>query len=279
MNIGGTISRYRIIWPLGKGGMGVVYQAEDTRLGRPVALKFLPPDAFDNTLRERFLNEARAAARIRHPNVCPIYDVEETEDKIFISMAYLEGETLARKIADGRMDLDTAVNIALQIAGGLEEAHRQGIVHRDIKGANILIGPTGEVSILDFGLAVLPGVERLTAAGCTSGTPIYMSPEQARGKDVDSRTDIWSLGVLLFEMVTGALPFQGEHAVAVAHALAYDRAPAVSALRPGVSPALEKAIAKALEKVPSDRWQSAREFAAAWRPIARQMRRTPSRQP
>ena len=242
--------------------MGVVYEAEDTRLDRPVALKFLPPDSFDDRDRERFLNEARAAARIRHPNVCPIYDVDEADGRIFIAMAYLEGETLASRIARGPMEIQDAIRIAIQIAAGLEQAHELGIVHRDIKSGNILIGLGGHVSILDFGLALLPGAARMTAAGCASGTPAYMSPEQARAQDVDARTDIWSLGVVLFEMVTGVLPFRGTQSVAVAHAVVYDPAPAVSSLRPDAPAALENAIRKALEKSPADRWQRARDFAA-----------------
>jgi serine/threonine-protein kinase len=257
---GDTISRYRIVRQIGKGGMGVVYQAEDTRLDRPVALKFLPAESFEDRDRERFLNEARAAARIRHPNVCPIYDVEESDGKIFIVMAYLEGETLARKIARGPIELQEAIRIGLQIASGLEKAHELGIVHRDVKSGNILICPDGQVSILDFGLALLPGATRLTAAGFSSGTPAYMSPEQARAENVDHRTDIWSLGVVLFEMATGVLPFQGKQPVAVAHSIVYDAAPPVSSLRP-VPPALEKAIGKALEKSPGDRWQRARDLA------------------
>ena len=262
MKSGDTISRYRIIRQIGKGGMGVVYQAEDTRLDRPVALKFLPPDSFEDCDRERFLNEARAAARIRHPNVCPIYDVEEAEGQIFISMAYLEGETLTRKIARGRMEIQDAIRIGIQVASGLERAHELGIVHRDIKSSNILIGSDGHVSILDFGLALLPGATRLTVAGHASGTPAYMSPEQARAQHVDPRTDIWSLGVVLFEMTTGVLPFKGSQPVAVAHAIVYDPAPDVSSWRPDVPPVLEKAIRKALEKSPGDRWQRARDLAA-----------------
>ena len=262
VNPGDTISRYLITRHLGKGGMGVVYQAEDTRLQRPVALKFLPPESFDDQDRERFLNEARAAARIRHPNVCPIYDVEEADGQIFISMAYLEGETLSRKVARGPLGIQTAIAIALQIANGLEQAHELGIVHRDIKSANILIDAKGHVSILDFGLALMPGIARLTVAGRSSGTPAFMAPEQALAHDVDARADIWSLGVVLYEMVAGVLPFASHQPLAVMHAIIYDAPPRLSSLRPDVSPALENAIHKALEKSPDARWQRARDLAA-----------------
>jgi eukaryotic-like serine/threonine-protein kinase len=167
---GDTISRYRIIGPLGKGGMGVVYRAEDLRLNRPVALKFLHHDSISESDQRRFLQEARAAAAARHPNICPIYDIDEADGEVFIAMAFLEGETLHRRISRGPLDPGQAVGIAIQIANGLECAHQLGIVHRDIKGANIMIGPGGHASILDFGLALSSGATRITGPGHVVGT-------------------------------------------------------------------------------------------------------------
>jgi len=262
MTSGDTISRYRIIGPLGKGGMGEVYKAEDTRLQRPVALKFLPPGVLTDKDKKRLLNEAQSAALIRHPNVCPIYDVEEADGQIFIAMAYIEGETLARKISRGPLGIGFAIDIAIQIANGLEQAHELGVVHRDIKSTNVIVDAGGHVSILDFGLALRSGLTRLTVQGHAAGTPAYMSPEQARGFEVDRRTDIWSLGVLLFEMVTGRLPFVRDHDAAVVHSILSDEPPAVSSLRPETPEALRKVIETALAKKPDRRWQRAKDMAA-----------------
>lgn len=247
--------------------MGVVYQAEDTRLQRPVALKFLPPESFAAEDRERFFNEARSAALIRHPNVAPIYDVEEADGRVFISMAYMEGATLAHLIEAGPLAISKSIDIAIQVARGLEEAHRLGIVHRDIKSGNIMVAPDGHASILDFGLALLPGAARITATGLTSGTPAYMSPEQARGEAVDARSDIWSLGVVLFESLTGKLPFRGANALATVQAIVSTAAPRVSSVLPGVPAALDAVVAKALEKSPGRRWHSAGELAAALKSV------------
>src|SRR5262249_46799760 len=222
---GDIISRYRIMAPLGKGGMGVVYRAEDLRLNRPVALKFLPHHSISERDQRRFLQEARTAAAARHPNICPIYDIDEADGEVFIAMAFLEGETLHRRISRGPLGPGHAAEIAIQIANGLECAHQLGIVHRDIKGANIMIGPGGHASILDFGLALLSGATRITGPGHVVGTSAYMSPEQARGLAVDRRTDIWSLGVVLFEMLSGTLPFRRDHPAAVLHAILSDPVP------------------------------------------------------
>lgn len=268
MKAGDTVSRYRILGKLGAGGMGVVYRAEDTRLNRAVALKFLPPDSLGEVDRQRFLNEARAAAAVQHPNICPIYDVDEADGQIFIAMAYVEGKTLAEKVAAGPMDIVAAARIGAQVAAGLEAAHRQGIVHRDIKGGNILVDDDGHVSILDFGLALRSDATRLTEAGSAIGTPGYMSPEQAMGKAVDFRTDIWSLGVLLFEMVTGVRPFRREHHAAVSYAIVHDPTPAVAGLRPATPPEMRRLIETALNKKPEDRWQSAQAMAEELRKIA-----------
>ena len=267
MNPGDQISRYRILGPLGKGGMGVVYRAEDTRLHRQVALKFLPADSDEHDERQRFLNEARIAASARHANICPIYDVDEDQGRLFIAMALLEGQTLQQKLAAGPMAIPQVVLIALQIANGLDYAHSLGIVHRDIKCSNIMVDPGGQVSIMDFGLALRNDETRLTAAGRTVGTAGYMSPEQAQGLDVDRRTDIWSLGVAMFELVTGSLPFRRDHPTAVVHAIVFDKVPDIASLREGVPADLAKTIGKALEKKPEARWQTAAELGAALRRI------------
>ncbi len=268
MNPGDQFSRYRILGPLGKGGMGVVYRAEDTRLHRQVALKFLPEDSVGDGEKRRFLNEARIAASARHANICPIYDVDEHQGRLFIAMALLEGQTLQQKLVAGPLPIPQAVLIATQIANGLDYAHSLGIVHRDIKCTNIMVDHSGHVSIMDFGLALRQNDMRLTALGKTVGTPGYMSPEQAQGLEVDRRTDIWSLGVVMFEMLTGRLPFLRDHPTALVHAIAFDKVPDVASLREGIPAALAKAIGKALEKKPEARWQTALELAAALRRIA-----------
>jgi Flp pilus assembly protein TadD/TolB-like protein/predicted Ser/Thr protein kinase len=254
--IGSTISHYKIVSQLGKGGMGVVYKAEDTRLERPVALKFLPPESLEEQDKERFLREARTAALIHHPNICPIYDVDEVNGQLFFAMAYLEGQTLSRLIGGRPMDTRKAIGIAIQIASGLEEAHKSGIVHRDIKSNNIVVTEQGHAYILDFGLALRHGSSRLTATGGVIGTPSFMSPEQAQGLAIDHRTDIWSLGVVLFEMLTGRLPFQRDRDIGVVHAIVHDPSPSIS------GPAgLQHVLEVALAKDPAQRWQSAREMA------------------
>jgi tetratricopeptide (TPR) repeat protein/TolB-like protein len=256
---GDTIGRYRIVARIGKGGMGEVYRAEDTRLQRPVALKFLPWDSLTEHGKYRFLNEARAAALARHPNICPIYDIEEADGELFIAMACLEGDTLARKIAWGPLTPPQAANIAAQIAAGLACAHGLGIVHRDIKTSNIMIDASGHVSIMDFGLALSSDAVRVTGEGASVGTPAYMSPEQARGEEVDARTDLWSLGVVLFEMLTAQLPFRREHRAALIHAILNDPIP-------DTGTELQPIVAKALARDPAARWQSANEMLAALKP-------------
>jgi len=263
VNPGDFISRYRVVSLIGKGGMGVVYRAEDTRLMRPVALKFLPRDSLTERARYRFLNEARAAALARHPNICPIYDIEETDGELFIVMAYLDGDTLQSRLSRGPLDPAQAVDFAFQIANGLAGAHELGIVHRDIKSGNIMVDRGGHVSIMDFGLALSSDALRITREGVSVGTPAYMSPEQAQGQTVDGRSDLWSLGIVLFEMLTGTLPFRREHSSAILHAILTDPVPEISSLRPGVPESLQAIIAKALAKNPSERWQTATELAAA----------------
>src|SRR3970040_2369205 len=193
--IGQTISHYRIVEKLGEGGMGVVYKAEDLKLGRAVALKFLPSHLLESDEHKaRFLHEARAAALLDHPNICTVYAIDEAEGRTFLAMACLEGQTLKQKIAARPLPLQEALDIAIQIGQGLQAAHEKGIVHRDIKPANIMITPQGQVKIMDFGLAQLSDRTKLTASGMKLGTPAYMSPEQTEGKLADRRGDIWSLG-------------------------------------------------------------------------------------
>jgi serine/threonine-protein kinase len=259
VNPGDVISRYRILGRLGKGGMGVVYRAEDTRLERQVALKFLPHEGFTEQAKYRFLNEARAAAKARHPNICPIYDIEEADGELFLAMACIEGETLSGRIAHGPLAPQQAAEIGAQVAAGLACAHGLGIIHRDIKSSNIMVDAAGQAFIMDFGLALSSDATRLTTEGTSVGTPGYMSPEQVLGRGIDARTDIWSLGVVLFEMMTGELPFRREHRAAVTHAILHDETPPL----PSDTPAeLRQIVTKALAKDPALRWQTAAEMEA-----------------
>ena len=211
--IGRTIFHYKILEKLGAGGMGVVYKAEDTKLKRTVALKFLPLEmTHDPQSKERFIHEAQAASALDHPHICTIHEINETEEgQLFIVMACYDGETLKDKIKDQRLKIKEAVDITVKIAEGLATAHEKGITHRDIKPANILITKDGMVKILDFGLAKLAGRAHLTLTGTTIGTVAYMSPEQALGQEVDQRSDIWSLGVVLYQMLSNQLPFMGDY--------------------------------------------------------------------
>ena len=204
--------KYRVIEELGHGGMGIVYKAEDIKLKRFVALKFLPPHLIDSPdLKARFLIEAQAAAALNHPNICVIHEVGEDETRPYIAMEFVDGMTLKDKLRGGPLKVDEALAIAGQVAAGLGEAHHKGIIHRDIKSANIMVTAKGLAKVMDFGLAKLQGGSSLTKSQTTVGTVAYMSPEQARGDDLDQRTDIWSLGVVLYELLSGKLPFQGVH--------------------------------------------------------------------
>ncbi len=256
--IGRVVDHYEIREPLGGGGMGVVYRAEDTKLRRTIALKFLPPELTrDPVAKARFLQEARAASALDHPNICTIHEVGETDDgQLFLAMTCYEGETLKKRIERGPLPIDDAVDIARQIAAGLAKAHRQGIVHRDIKPANIMITDDGIVKILDFGLAKLAGAAGLTRAGFCLGTPAYMSPEQARG-EVDHRTDLWSLGVVLYEMVGGTAPFAGDSDQAIIYALITEEPKPLHELRPDVPVELERILGGLLAKDPGDRYPTA----------------------
>jgi serine/threonine protein kinase len=255
--IGKTISHYKIIKKLGAGGMGVVYKAEDTKLKRTVALKFLPPELTrDVDAKERFIREAQAASSLDHPNICNIHEINETEDgQLFIVMACYEGQTLKQKIGSGQLSVDETIAIAVQIAQGLERAHEEGIVHRDIKPANIIITDRGEVKILDFGLAKLAGQAQLTKDTSTLGTVAYMSPEQVSGKEVDQRTDIWSLGVVLYEMLTGELPFKGDYEQAVIYAILNEEPNFLEDIKFKYFLDIEKLLAKE----PSNRFQNCKE--------------------
>lgn len=258
--IGETLSHYRILERLGGGGMGVVYKAQDLRLDRPVALKFLPAECTrDPEAKARFIHEARAASALQHDNICTIHDIDETpEGQLFICMDFYDGETLKRKIDRGPMPVEEALDIAVQVARGLAKAHEAGMVHRDVKPANVMVTKDGEAKIVDFGLAKLACQTRLTREGSTLGTVAYMSPEQARGEVVDHRSDIWSLGVVLYEMITGRLPFRSDYEQAVVYSIINDEVQPIKGAHPG----LDAIIRKALRKEPSARYQTAEELIA-----------------
>lgn len=272
---GQRIGPYRLVKEIGRGGLGLVFLAVDTRLDRHTALKFLPVlRASDPEARARFRREARTASSLDHPNICTVYEIGETDaGDPFISMAYVEGETLKDRIARGPLPLADAIDFAVDIANGLAHAHKNGIVHRDIKPANLIVTTEGDVKIVDFGLARHREATRLTREGATPGTVAYMSPEQIQGQEVDGRTDIWALGVVLYETITGRLPFLGESEQSRIWSILNRDPEPLTALRAGVPLALEPVIAKALAKDPSSRYQHAEELPvdlrAALEPAAR----------
>ena len=261
--IAGTMfaGRYKIIAEIGRGGMGVVYKAEDTKLKRTVALKFLPPELTHiPEVKERFVREAQAAAALDHPNICTVYEFDEAEETTFISMAYIEGQSLKKKSDSGPLELDEALKIAMQVAEGLQEAHKKGVVHRDIKSANIMVDERGQANIMDFGLARMTGTTMLTQEGTTMGTIAYMSPEQSKGEPVDQRTDIWSLGVVIYEMITGEQPFKGHYEQAIVYSILNEDPRPIDSNRDDIPPELTPVITKALSKDPDNRYQTIREL-------------------
>jgi dienelactone hydrolase/type II secretory pathway pseudopilin PulG len=262
---GQLLSHYRVLEKLGGGGMGVVYRGLDLRLDRHVALKFLPPEtSLDSEARERLTQEAKAASALDHPNICTIHEIDATpEGQLFIAMAYYEGETLKKRIARGDLTVDESLDIAIQVARGLAEAHAAGILHRDIKPANVMLTKSGLVKIVDFGIAKMLNLTGPTRTGTTLGTMAYMSPEQVAGHGLDQQSDVWSLGAVLYELLTGRRPFDGDNEWAVMNAICSQEPKAPSSLRPEVPDSVDALVARALAKKKGDRFASASAFAEA----------------
>ena len=279
--VGETVSHYHIVGKLGGGGMGLVYDAEDTRLGRHVALKFIPDDlAHDKKSMDRFLREARAASQLNHPGICTIYDIEEMNGLPFIVMEKLEGQSLKERLRGEPMELDEILDVGIQVADALAACHAKGIIHRDIKPANIFITTSGQVKILDFGLAkISPGFaahdpksieDPLSVAGDIFGTAVYMSPEQARGEELDARTDLFSLGSVLYQMATGKKPFSGNNTVTTLEAVLNRKPDPPLKLNPKLPPDLQGIIGRAMEKNRGNRYQDALTLKADLQTLKRE---------
>ena len=283
--IGETLKHYTIEEKLGQGGMGVVYRARDTRLNRSVAIKVLPPELVgDEERRRRFLQEARAAAAVNHPAIAQIFDIEEEGDRTFIVMEYVDGSTLRQLVERRELDISSAVEIGIQTGEALDKAHEAGIVHRDIKSDNIMVTRDGHAKILDFGLAKLrdpagvpaAGGSQLetlarTQAGMILGTLAYMSPEQAKGKPADRRSDVFSFGVVLYEAATGSLPFTGESAIETIHAIAYETPKPLTTVRSGLPFSLQRVVDRCLRKKPEERYQKMAEAVGDLRKVKREI--------
>ena len=255
--IGKTFSHYKITEKLGEGGMGVVYRAHDTKLNREVALKFLPPGlAAEDTDRERFLREARAAAALNHPNVCVIYEIDDSSENPFIAMELIEGITLRKLLREGPLETEKVIDYSFQIAEALNAAHQKGIVHRDIKSENIMVTASGQIKVTDFGLAKIRGAAGITRSSSTLGTIAYMPPEHLKGEQVDARADIFSFGVLLYEMLAGRLPFSGEYDSAMIYSILNEEPEPVQKYRPDISSEMLHLLGRTLEKDPGQRYQS-----------------------
>jgi serine/threonine protein kinase/Tfp pilus assembly protein PilF len=260
--IGQTVSHYKILEKLGEGGMGVVYKAHDTTLDRDVALKFLSPHlTSDPTEKERFYHEARAAAALTHPNIAVVHEIGEHEEQLFIAMEFVEGTTLKQLVGSETLSVKKVLDIAIQVCEGLAAAHEKGIVHRDIKSENIIVTAKGQAKIMDFGLAKVRGATRLTQAGSTPGTAAYMSPEQAQGEEVDNRSDIFSFGVVLYELLTGRLPFRGEHEAALMYSIVNQEPSPLARFNEKAGDDLQRIVSKALAKDREERYQHADELA------------------
>lgn len=286
--IGKTLKHYHIEELIGKGGMGVVYRARDTKLNRQVALKVLKPELTENPDKlKRFLREARSAAAVSHPAITQIYDVDESDGTTFIAMEYVEGNTISRLIENRELDLLGSIEIALQVADGLAQAHKTNIVHRDIKSNNIMVTPNGHAKLLDFGLAklispeeptdrteTLPGPDQTetaaqTMAGTVMGTIAYMSPEQARGQPIDQTSDVFSMGIVIYEMVTGELPFKGDSPLDTMHAIAFEEVRPVTIVRKNLPPDLHRIVAKCLRKRTNNRYPNAGALASDLKQLKR----------
>ncbi|HET9269610.1 MAG TPA: serine/threonine-protein kinase, partial [Vicinamibacterales bacterium] len=264
--IDSVVGQYQVLSRLGGGAMGVVYKARDTKLGRLVALKFLPPEwSHDEDAKQRFVREAQAASSTDHANICTVHDIQSTEDgRLFIVMAHYEGQTLKQRLAGGALPIAEALNIATQVADGLARAHGASVVHRDVKPGNIILTEDA-VKIVDFGLATLAGSVQLTQAGSPMGTVAYMAPEQLRGLGAMPQSDVWAVGVMLYEMLAGHPPFQGAYAEAISYAIRHDTPPPLRAERPEIPEDVEQLVFRALHKDPGVRFASGRELARALR--------------